>query len=150
MTKRKEILPVSLRRKLLVAATMKAVRAVCMDELENNPKGDPEWHADLRKAVESRKTMREAERLCAAFVRRWRSPEELFATTRPMLALVAQDCDSLRKARNSALYRQSLIEPFPAIPMCFGLKDLSCPVKAEYRRTKRAAEESAARGAAVR
>jgi len=148
-TAKAETLPAAMRRKIFAECVLDQIRDRAAEELSvENPTTDMEWHARIRKALGSKRTMKRAQALAEAFVRKhYKDPETLFAQGAPLFALEAltnvEGCIS-RRARASSLYTMAYIEPFPEIPVPLTFRKIFVGVRAEYRKRKRAAEESAA------
>lgn len=148
-TTKAETLPAATRRKIFAECVLDQIRDRAAEELAiENPTTDMEWHARIRKALGSKRTMKRAQTLAEAFVRKfYRDPETLFAHGAPLFALEArtnvEGCIS-RRARASSLYTMAYMEPFPEIPVPLTFREIFVAVRAEYRKRKRAAEESAA------
>lgn len=147
-----ETLPATERRKIFAECVLDQIRDRAAEELAvENPTTDMEWHERIRKALGSKRTMRKAASLAEAFVRKhYKDPETLFAQGAPLFALEAltnvEGCIA-RRARASSLYTMAYLEPFPEIPVPLTFREIFVAVRAEYRKRKRAAEESAAQEA---
>lgn len=148
-TAKAETLPATERRRIFAECVLDQIRDRAAEELAvENPTTDMEWHANIRKALGSKRTMKRAQALAEAFVRKfYKDPETLFAQGAPLFALEAfrnvEGCMS-RRTRQSAMYSMTYLEPFPEIPVPLTFREIFVGVRAEYRKRKRAAEESAA------
>ena len=135
---KKHEIPVAKRRKLFALAVRKIVVKACSEELANNgPTADPAWHAEIRKAVESARTMKKVEAATIGFVRKWKSPEDLIRNVGCVVGLLgATECENgSRNPLKSFIVKDPCFNPFSFIPYSLKIDDFG-RIKKEFRRMK--------------